>query len=71
MWPSLWIGLNDLTQEGSFVWSDGTKVTYKDWKKDNGNPEPNGGEQENCVVIHTGGWVDIGCHDHNHFLCEY
>ena len=66
----LWIGLNDNVEEGTFVWSDGTKVTYEDWMNENGDPEPNGGKRENCVVIHDGGWADTACDSANYFLCE-
>jgi len=34
---SLLIGLNDVDQEGTFVWSSGTPVTYTNWKP--GQPE--------------------------------
>lgn len=26
-----WIGLNDIDNEGTFVWADGNNSTYRDW----------------------------------------
>jgi len=28
---SLWIGLNDFTQEGQWVWADGSALSYSNW----------------------------------------
>ncbi|MEM7035751.1 MAG: HYR domain-containing protein [Bacteroidota bacterium] len=37
----VWIGLNDVANEGSFEWSNGDAVTYTNWK--NGEPNNAGG----------------------------
>jgi len=36
---SVWIGLNDLETDGTFVWVDGAPTSYTNWSSD----EPNGG----------------------------
>ena len=57
-----WIGLNDIAQEGKFVWSDGTPNDYS-----NCHPrEPNSfGGRENCVnMFHErvdSKWNDMAC----------
>src|SRR5688572_5246664 len=43
----LWIGLNDLANEGSFVWSSGEPVTFTKFAVG----EPNNGSGENYVHI--------------------
>jgi streptogramin lyase len=64
---SLWIGLNDIQVEGTFVWVSGQPVTYTNWILG----EPNGGgppEQDyagifiggpNWPPAQFGGWHDI------------
>ena len=44
---SYWIGLNDREKENAFAWTDGTKVDYTNWGKD----EPNNRENEDCVEL--------------------
>ncbi|KAH9498738.1 chromatin-modulating protein mrc1 [Bulinus truncatus] len=55
---AVWIGLNDLRMENSFVWTDNTPVTYTNW-----NPgEPNNQNDEDCVSMIGGGkWNDGQC----------
>lgn len=60
---SLWIGLNDVEREGTFVWSSGAPVTYTNWAPG----EPAGGRlDENYVGMVVdpgfatpGQWHDI------------
>ena len=48
-----WIGLNDIAQEGKFVWSDGTPNNYSNFHPN----EPNShGGRENCVNMFDIGW---------------
>ena len=53
-----WIGADDLTTEGTFLWADGTTLTFTNWH----TGEPNSGGvgatyQEDCVII-AGARVD-------------
>ena len=37
-----WIGINDIDNEGTFIWADGTEVTYTGWNS--GEPNNIGNE---------------------------
>ncbi|KAI6647380.1 Low affinity immunoglobulin epsilon Fc receptor-like [Oopsacas minuta] len=53
-----WIGLNDMANEGTFVWVDGSDSTYRNF--DNGQPDL--GSLENCVEFRPNGrWNDAQC----------
>ena len=50
-------------QEGNWIWiGTGETISYTVWAKN----EPNGGQGENCVLIHAArkfnyGWIDFQC----------
>ncbi len=52
-----WIGYNDILVEASFVWSDGSPVTYFNWAAG----EPNDAGGEDATVINWSGvsWNDL------------
>jgi glucose/arabinose dehydrogenase len=57
---SFWIGLNDRTTEGQFVWASGEAVSYTNWAP--GEPNNSGGN-EDVVGMNFGGsrrWNDWG-----------
>ena len=70
---SCWIGLNDITTEAgtdasAFVWVDGSTSTYRQFATiPNGDTEPSGGVDKNCVDFRFGndgssdGWDDREC----------
>ncbi|XP_042223021.1 macrophage mannose receptor 1-like [Homarus americanus] len=62
-----WVGLNDRLNEGTYVWSDGSKLTITNWN--NGEPSGTG---ENCVQIKadTGKWNDNSCDQKLTFSCK-
>lgn len=66
-----YIGLNDIKQEGTFVWTNGDKPCTTFWKKKEPNNHNN---NEDCVEMHrTGGskaWNDIACFRRRGFVCE-
>lgn len=48
----VWIGLNDLTVPGLFMWSDEHMVTFTYWAP--GEPNNHDGFSEDCVeMLHT------------------
>jgi len=65
---SVWSGLNDVTKEGTFQWSDGTPLTY--------TPSiPQNDDDDDCAMfvkvregVYT--WRAAGCTDRNKFICE-
>jgi hypothetical protein len=63
-----WIGLNDLALEGTFVWSDGTPLSYRNFLPN----EPNDLMGEDCVEMSplTGQWNDLDCERPQTYLCE-
>jgi hypothetical protein len=67
-----WNGLNDLAEEGTFVWSSGEPVEYTNWYEN----EPNdwGDEGEDCAGqtshLKTFGWNDSVCSMAAPYICE-
>jgi hypothetical protein len=63
-----WIGASDIGNEGTFVWTDGSPVTYDNWRP--GEPNDIGGED--CVELSTvlEGWNDARCTNPHPFVCE-
>ena len=52
----IWIGFNDETTEGSFVWYDQSPVVYTNWAPG----EPNNAGNEDCTQIYADGlWNDL------------
>ncbi|MEQ2216144.1 hypothetical protein XENOCAPTIV_011322 [Xenoophorus captivus] len=61
-WP-VWLGINDLRSEGLYLFDDGTRVTYFQWRKHFLSSQPDGGKRENCVAMSSddGDWWDHYC----------
>ncbi|PIK55093.1 hypothetical protein BSL78_07988 [Apostichopus japonicus] len=60
--PGMWIGLNDIEQEGSFVWSDGTSLNYRHFDTDQ---ETQDGDIYFLWDVHNSKWNPKGKW-HNH-----
>ena len=65
-----WIGLNDRTTKGTFVWSDGNEESFQNWAPGEPNDHRDGGRGEDCVIAAYGKlfdeeyyktWNDLGC----------
>ncbi|XP_022071199.1 C-type lectin domain family 11 member A isoform X1 [Acanthochromis polyacanthus] len=71
-WP-VWLGINDLRSEGMYLFDDGTRVSYFQWRKHFLSSQPDGGRRENCVAMSSddGDWWDHYCDRTMNYLCEF
>ncbi|XP_015767022.1 PREDICTED: uncharacterized protein LOC107345789 isoform X1 [Acropora digitifera] len=65
-----WIGLTDLTTEGTFEWADNQPVNFTYWAKN----QPNNFRNEDCVhtlgVRHGFMWNDVDCNSCHNYTCS-
>ena len=64
-----WIGLNDIANEGSFIYnSDQSSISWENWI----DGQPNNGQGgQDCVAANDNGeWDDVKCHSLRYFVCE-
>ncbi len=60
-----WIGLNDIDEAGTYVWTDGVRYAYLNWD-DTQPDEP----MDNCTVIGVSQrWFDYACDETRPFIC--
>ncbi|XP_033624558.1 macrophage mannose receptor 1-like [Asterias rubens] len=67
--PSAWIGANDISANGGWVWSDGSPFKFLNWNAG----EPNDFEDgEHCSELYTsnGRWNDIPCERTMGYICK-
>jgi len=48
-----WIGLNDLSVDGTFEWDDGTAVSYTNWTSGEPSGTTSFGVAEDCTVVQS------------------
>ncbi|XP_034292028.1 CD209 antigen-like protein E [Pantherophis guttatus] len=67
---SIWLGLNDTEEEGTWRWIDGSPLgELRSWRT--GEPNNNGKNGEDCAVLYKeGNWNDIRCDTRVKFVCE-
>lgn len=72
-WYVAWTGLNDISTEKEYVWSNGKTAVFTNW--DQGQPSVNL-SSEDCVVIGGGNgtsretWKETNCEVQLNFVCE-
>jgi hypothetical protein len=65
----IWMGGNDLADEGTFVWADNTPLTFTAYRPG----QPSGGTAENCLVWDLDDqnrWDDRDCDDQTGYICK-
>ncbi|XP_069032418.1 tetranectin-like [Embiotoca jacksoni] len=71
----VWLGINDMTTEGTWMNHTGLRITYKNWDTSNIRlPQPDGGQSQNCAVLSgaSGGkWFDENCRDEKPSVCQF
>lgn len=71
----IWLGINDMVAEGSWVNQSSLSITYKNWDTSSrGSPQPNGGTAQNCAVLSgaSGGkWFDENCREEKSSVCQF
>ena len=72
-WSVAWTGLNDISTESEYVWSNGNAAVFTNW--DQGHPRFNS-TGEDCVIIGGGNstsretWKETNCDVQLNFVCE-
>ena len=76
IYPRFWIGLNDIEEEGQFVWVNTGSLhslnNFTSWSVN----QPNNIDFNSiltadcCVTKHDGLWWDDNCENLNPFICE-
>uniref|UniRef100_A0A182C6E1 C-type lectin n=1 Tax=Phalotris mertensi TaxID=1260334 RepID=A0A182C6E1_9SAUR len=69
---SVSIGLNDPEKKRTWLWTDGSRFSFKSWMP--GAPN-NHGNKEYCVVLSAWtryiGWNDVDCASKHNFVCKF
>ncbi|XP_009443614.1 tetranectin isoform X1 [Homo sapiens] len=69
----IWLGLNDMAAEGTWVDMTGARIAYKNWETEI-TAQPDGGKTENCAVLSgaaNGKWFDKRCRDQLPYICQF
>uniref|UniRef100_A0A8C5J7G5 MRC1 protein n=1 Tax=Junco hyemalis TaxID=40217 RepID=A0A8C5J7G5_JUNHY len=69
----VWIGMNDINRESTFLWADGSTVSYTNWV--NGAPEKQQSyfdyyEFETVTDDSDGRWRDDSCDNERGYVCQ-
>uniref|UniRef100_A0A8C0UYT6 Macrophage mannose receptor 1-like n=1 Tax=Cyanistes caeruleus TaxID=156563 RepID=A0A8C0UYT6_CYACU len=70
---NVWIGMNDINRESTFLWTDGSTVSYTNW--DNGAPEKQQSyfdyyEFRTLTDDSDGKWRDDSCDNERGYVCQ-
>ncbi len=69
LWATTWwAGLNDVANEGAWVWSNGEPVAYTNWSP--GEPNDSGGEDCQQILWSGYAWNDLNCVSALPYVCE-
>ncbi|XP_056255640.1 tetranectin-like [Seriola aureovittata] len=71
----IWLGVNDMVTEGTWMDQTGVRIGYKNWDTSNSrSPQPDGGQSQNCVVLSAasrGKWSDENCREEKASVCQF
>ncbi|KAI8744513.1 perlucin protein [Biomphalaria glabrata] len=82
----VWLGLNDITTEGVYLWEDGTALSYSNWDYGQGPSSSSfGHDTKDCVVVDMlseGKWQENACEtssflilfsgaESHSYICQY
>lgn len=64
-----WIGINDQSDTGNWIWANGDPATYTNWTS---QPDNGHGSDEDCTYLDglTGLWSDDACGTSRRYFCE-
>jgi len=65
----VWLGASDIATEDTWVWTDGSPVTYTDWRPG----QPGTSTSYNCLGVYRGHnwqWYDGTCTDTDYAMCK-
>ena len=65
---NVWIGLSDTTQEGRFVWADGSASGYRNWA--GGQPNNDNSNADCAQIRNNGQWDDRSCSESKRYICQ-
>ena len=71
---NIWIGVNDIDEEGTFVAVDGQDVSYTKW--DTNQPDNSNGNEDGVYIFgglnaQNGFWKDVGITTQYKYVCMY
>uniref|UniRef100_W5M233 C-type lectin domain family 3, member Ba n=1 Tax=Lepisosteus oculatus TaxID=7918 RepID=W5M233_LEPOC len=69
----IWLGINDMASEGTWLDMTGSSVKYKNWETEI-TTQPDGDRAQNCAVLSgpaNGKWFDENCRAEKPFICEF
>ncbi|XP_054462561.1 tetranectin-like isoform X2 [Anoplopoma fimbria] len=71
----VWLGINDMVTEGTWVDQTGSSITFKNWDTSNyRSPQPDGGQAHDCAVLSgasSGKWFDENCREEKTSVCQF
>ncbi|XP_040909667.1 tetranectin-like [Toxotes jaculatrix] len=71
----VWLGVNDMVTEGTWMDQTGINIAYKNWDTSNSrSPQPDGGHSQNCAILSVaarGKWFDENCREEKASVCQF